>query len=1060
MKAVGMVCCLAALCAFGEEKPGAVIFSDGFESTGTFAENWKGERASSVSEAVRMKTSGWLSARAATPIEFVCDVEVTLDPQWGAKPADGKRGWGGILIEQRYHFAVKPDGTTFLVWRLPDEKRSQGRYLKISGYQSGVPVHLRVVRTALGDCVRYAYYVNGMASGDFIAPMPQPETVDGVETFSPPRLFSYREDVQFDSFQLARPQGGNDSPNMVYNSGFEHGEDGVPTFYGLHGKCDFSGRPWNEYETRYLKRFRQDGTERHSGRYSLRVEVNDISQEIVIAPWQTGTVKGRPGVFSVWMKASVDALPVEISYAPSGPDGRRTVSVGREWRRYEVTRTELPGKGTYTPVRIVPKDCERQNAVLWLDDLQAEVVPMPDGGKFDPAKTYATPYRPSELDKDRFDAAEPDRTPSAIKANLLPAGVKPSLDFDAWTEHAFCTTDFRMCGIPAKRYTAAYVACDSDNLYLGFRNCGEDAKQIGHHRSPRDSMVCARDSLELFFKPTDGSDYYHLMAGSNGDQFDIYANNLGWNGKWTVEARENAKAGSVDYLITLPFADFAENGFSPRWSVNLCRNDYHAAGVADYLATGWHKRLAFKNVDAWNAMDIPLEVASKWMGRSRTKSGSGEVKPLGRLDFYMDEPEVAWRVAGADGKVDVVRKPMSEVPYGTNLVTFTHGGRTYSDTVVRLPYRKGASQVNRWTRSVMHDGRNELFLGPCIGVVSQIDAGVRKDANPYPQIFDLLKNSGFRHFQVMVMSRSRHLDEARRCLDAARERGLIMMNWCDYGMCNYNDDLKWEVKRKVNDMTYTVCRDFFEPYGNILGHLVIDEPELYKTSEWTRRWLDTLKPMYPYSPVVMNNTVMGIPSRFADLKTDILMLDDYLTNGEGRTVDSIVSQVDVMGAVEGGKPCWFFIVSDNMTLHHRNPTYAEQVAQSWGCICAGCSGLVWYIGMPNTEGTWRAMVDVNREAQQLAPVILSEELCEAAACSHPKKKIRHITRTLGGKWHVLSCNIDATPQNGVTFALPEGAPRTGEVEVLFENRTIRLADGKFTDDYPAHMRHLYRIRGE
>jgi hypothetical protein len=115
------------------------------------------------------------------------------------------------------------------------------------------------------------------------------------------------------------------------------------------------------------------------------------------------------------------------------------------------------------------------------------------------------------------------------------------------------------------------------------------------------------------------------------------------------------------------------------------------------------------------------------------------------------------------------------------------------------------------------------------------------------------------------------------------------------------------------------------------------------------------------------------------------------------------------------------------------------------------------MGFPRTEGSWRAMVDVNREAQLLSPVILSEELCGESDCDRPRSILRHMTRTLNGDWYVFSCNIDANQIEKASFALPEGAPRDGVVEVLFENRTLPLRGGSFSDFFPSHSRHLYKV---
>ena len=45
----------------------------------------------------------------------------------------------------------------------------------------------------------------------------------------------------------------------------------------------------------------------------------------------------------------------------------------------------------------------------------------------------------------------------------------------------------------------------------------------------------------------------------------------------------------------------------------------------------------------------------------------------------------------------------------------------------------------------------------------------------------------------------------------------------------------------------------------------------------------------------------------------------------------------------------------------------------------------------------------------------------------------------------------------MTFELPHDAPRAGTVEVLYENRTLPLEDGSFTDAFPGHFRHVYKI---
>ena len=1047
--AAGCVCVSVA------DERGLPVFGDSFDAVGTFAENWVSRRCTSGEGVVRIPNGGNMHMRRPTPLEFVAELDVTATVAKGYE----KRGqvWGGFFIEG-FHFEVQPKGLGFCVWRLPEDSRSSGKYAQIPGFEPGRSVRLRLVRKKVPGGVKYTYRLNGAPAGEFIAPAPKPKKgANGVEEYSPLTIGTYCTDLVVDNFLLSTVRHGDDSPNMVFNSGFEHGEDVLPTYYGFFGGFNYAERPAEEYETRYLKRFAQDTSERHSGRCSLRVAVNNASSGIVVAPWQTGTIKGRPGVFSVWMKASTNGLPVEISLSPKGADGRKTVKVTTEWARYEVTRTELPGKGVYTPVHINPVNPRGQDAVLWLDDLQAEIVELPPEGRFDPAKTYATPYKPSELDRDRFGAKPALEPPATLVAKKLPKGVKPTADLDAWRRHAFEVTEFWSDAKPARIPTAAYVACDDDNLYLGFRNFRENPASLTRAHTPHDMMIYNFDGLELFFKPDPDAGNYHFMTTANGDRFDCFANDIKWNGAWKTVARENKGEGSVDLLVTIPFADFAPNGFSGRWRVNLCRNDWSRKGEGMNASTAKHRKVNYRLEEAWNCLELPADVAAKWMNRVVRREASGADAVLGRLDFYMNEPEAAWRVTGADGRVAVATKPLGEIPMGTNSVTFTANGKTYSDTVVKLPYRKGATQVNKWSRCVVKDGEKVLFTGPCIGVVGYF--GWKPGARTYGTLMDIVERGGFRQCMGLIPPRGPLMDEMRQMLDAIRSHGMQYANWCDYGIQlweGYPADKKKDPRVTVTPAEMVA---HLRPYEDmLLTNLVIDEPELYATSEWTRGWLEYMKSFYPFMPVQMNNTVMGIPSRFADLKTDILMLDDYLTNQEGRTVDSVVRQVDVMQAVPGGKPCWFFIVSNNPTLHYKLPTYAEQIAQSWGCLCAGCSGLSWYIELPVAEGCWKAMKQVNREAQALKEVIFSEELCDPAKADQPRSKLRHLTRTLDGAWYILSCNIDAAPLSA-SFALPAGAPKDGMVEVLFEGRKLPLKDGSFRDDYAGHSRHLYKIQG-
>jgi hypothetical protein len=139
----------------------------------------------------------------------------------------------------------------------------------------------------------------------------------------------------------------------------------------------------------------------------------------------------------------------------------------------------------------------------------------------------------------------------------------------------------------------------------------------------------------------------------------------------------------------------------------------------------------------------------------------------------------------------------------------------------------------------------------------------------------------------------------------------------------------------------------------------------------------------------------------------------------------------------------------------------EQVAQCYGAVTAGCTGLEFYNGNICTLPNWRAFVRTNRELQSLTDVICSEEECEEVACdaiNTPEAKLRHRTKKLNGEVYVISVNTGTEKMDKVAFTLPSGLKYDGDAEVLFEDRKLPLKGGRFTDEFFGHFRHVYKVK--
>ena len=822
-----------------------------------------------------------------------------------------------------------------------------------------------------------------------------------------------------DDVVVSLPEDEDASPNLIVNSGFEHDEDSVPQYYCNRGSFNWRKHVGEEYEM-WTRCFAVDAGERHSGWQSLRIVVNSLWGHLSFYPWRTATQKGAHGVFSGWMKAEKPGMKIEVAI---GSD-RRTFDLTTEWTRYVFASTNMPAPGIFSPVTFSVRDPWKYDGSIWLDDLQLEYG------------DEATEWRPSDLDESRFGVQEKEERPPAVVVRKLPSGVKPTADLSSWEKFAADAGRFYIRRQEPINRTQAFLACDDDSLYIGYRNFGEDAAQLSHKPYFKDDTgICMNDSVEVLLRPTGEKKNYHLFCAPNGSRADAYGEDKTWDGTWTVAARD--AGGAVEYLVTVPFADIAANGISRKWLFNLGRNDRHSVNP-QCPGTSYTKGGDFRDDAYWASLELPADVAAKWARVADAKKSAAKPVVLGRLDFYMNEPEARWRIWDEKGRMEETSLDISGMAYGTNAVTVRAHGRDWPVEVVKLPYWKGATQINRFTRSVMHGGEQVLMVSNCL----LVRENPKNDNGRYEQL-EIMRKRGFRYGHLCTFSDRKLTEQTADMLDYGRSIGMDFILWT--GDKDGRDETRADTRARLKD------------YDNIISRVATDEPELARPSDEVRDFMIEEKRHYPYTPVQMNNTTFGFPSRFADLTTDIFMLDAYLTAAEFNTVDQVLRNVDEMLKAREGVPCWFFLAGMN-SIHYKQPSYAEQTAQCWGAICAGCSGVTWFLNMVGSEANWRAMIDFNREAQELKDKILSEEVCTPAQASAGPDVLRVRTSKCGGDWYLFTCNIDASPLGKVAFTLPDGAPKSGTVEVLYENRTIPLEDGKFTDSYPAHFRHIYRIK--
>ncbi len=400
--------------------------------------------------------------------------------------------------------------------------------------------------------------------------------------------------------------------------------------------------------------------------------------------------------------------------------------------------------------------------------------------------------------------------------------------------------------------------------------------------------------------------------------------------------------------------------------------------------------------------------------------------------------------AGLDSEF-ALELPLKEIGNGEHTVALEvlRGAETVASgtaTLVKRAFRAGATQIDRQRRCLVVDGKPYLAIAPFFGVERGIKTNDQERV--LRNMVRLHKEMGYRCFLPGAVDDPPVGAQTQAFFDLCAREGIKSLFW---PFQSWNRRAAVTPEQRMQSMKS----------DGIIGWLVVDEPELYAKSEEVEAFMEAHRRASPYTPVFMNNTLIGIPGRFAGLKTDILMLDDYLTNREGRKVAEMIRATEMMW--EAGRaerlPVFYFLAGENLHNHYRECTYAEQVAQTYGVIIAGARGVSYFCSLPLYPEDYRACVDVNRELLELEDAIFSLEKTSPATVTG--SSVVRMTRRLGKRLYIIALNVDNDRPVDVDIGLPSEFRYAAEAEVKFEGRKVKVTGGKIADVFKPLERHVY-----
>jgi hypothetical protein len=172
------------------------------------------------------------------------------------------------------------------------------------------------------------------------------------------------------------------------------------------------------------------------------------------------------------------------------------------------------------------------------------------------------------------------------------------------------------------------------------------------------------------------------------------------------------------------------------------------------------------------------------------------------------------------------------------------------------------------------------------------------------------------------------------------------------------------------------------------------------------------------------------------------------------------------------KIIWNFIETTNISSD-RQVTPHQLRAEVWMSLIHGSQGIVYFVHRfaPEFDAArllhdpvmLAAVTATNAQIHRLAPILNRHSVSRAVevASSDPDVPIDVMVKKTRGATYVFAVAMRDAPTRA-DFVLSGPAATGSQVEVVDEDRTVALSDGRFSDEFAAYDVHIYKIsaRGE
>jgi hypothetical protein len=250
----------------------------------------------------------------------------------------------------------------------------------------------------------------------------------------------------------------------------------------------------------------------------------------------------------------------------------------------------------------------------------------------------------------------------------------------------------------------------------------------------------------------------------------------------------------------------------------------------------------------------------------------------------------------------------------------------------------------------------------------------------------------------------------------------------------------------------------FMNHPALLAWYISDEPNGNKIPpeqlEGIYRTIKDFDPWHPVSVVFMAPFV--ISKKYADA-FDVVMADPYpVPNGSVSQVGDVTKQL--VAEFEGLKPVWIVPQAfGGGEWWEREPTIQEMRTMTYQAIVNGARGIQYFVrhglnSFPKSISTWNECGRMALEIAEITPWLLSDEKTLPVKTS--SKNVLISSAVHNGQLLIIAVNKVNSPQK-VDISISGSTLNTARV--LFENRSVSIYSGTFSDYLPAFGSQVYLI---